>query len=106
VIELHIYLLAKPGQQAAIEQSYRTEYVPAITVQQGFRGTTLLKPFPPEINSRIGGNAAQFDYEINIIFDTEEQRVAWVAGPEHQVCWPKMEALCQKIEWEGFDVIA
>jgi antibiotic biosynthesis monooxygenase (ABM) superfamily enzyme len=106
MIELHIYLKAKPGKQAEIEQSYRADYVPAITVQKGFRGTVLLRPYDPATNQRIGGNAAQFDYEINIAFDTEEQRMAWATGPEHQVCWPKMEALCERIEWEGFDVVA
>jgi heme-degrading monooxygenase HmoA len=106
MIELHIYLKAKPGQHAAIERTYREAYVPAISIQKGFRSTRLLRPYPSEVNQRIGGRAAQCDYEINIAFDTEEQRMAWATGPEHQDCWPKMEALCDSIEWEGFDVVA
>src|SRR5437763_800354 len=41
MIELHIYLKARSGQQAEIERIYRDDYVPAITIQKGFRGTTL-----------------------------------------------------------------
>lgn len=106
MIELHIYLKARSGQQAEIERIYRDDYVPAITIQKGFRGTTLLRPYDPETNARIAGQPANFDYEINITFDSEPDRMRWATGPEHVVCWPKMEALCEKIEWEGFDVVA
>jgi len=106
MIALHIYLKAKPGQREAIERCYREDYVPAITIQQGFRSTTLLRPYDPATAQRIGAVTAEFDYEIDIAFDTEDQRMRWALGPEHQVCWPKMEALCERIVWEGFDVIA
>src|SRR3954463_9114868 len=106
MIELHIYLTAKPGQQAELERVYREAYVPAITVQGGYRSTTLLRPYDAETAGRIGGQRPDYDYEINIAFDTEAQRMAWATGPEHQVCWPLVEALCDAIRWAGFDVVA
>ena len=106
MIELHIYLKAKTGKQGDIARSYRSSYIPAIRIQKGFRSTTLLRPFDVATNQHIGGRAAEFDYEINIAFDTEEQRMAWATGAEHKVCWPEMEALCERIEWEGFNVVA
>ena len=105
MIELHIYLTAKPGKAAEIERTYRDAYVPAITNQQGFRSATLLRPYEAATAERIGGRPVAYDYEINIAFDTEEQRMAWATGAEHQVCWPQMEALCATLEWQGFDVV-
>lgn len=106
MIELHIYLRVTPGKQADLERTYREAYVPAITIQEGFRGTTLLMPYDPRTAAGIGAQASQADYEINITFDTEAQRMAWATGPEHVECWPKVEALCEGITWEGFDVVA
>jgi heme-degrading monooxygenase HmoA len=95
MIQLHIYLDALPGDEKALEQTYRTAYVPAITVQDGFVSTALLK----------ASNAVR-RYQIDIAFDSEEKRLKWVASREHQACWPKVEALCHTISWQGFEVIA
>ncbi len=106
MIELHIFLTAKQGAHAEIERTYRERYVPAIVVQKGFRSTTLLKPYGANTSGGIGANVSPFDYEIDIAFDSEADRAAWATGPEHVDCWPRMEALCDRIEWEGFDVVA
>lgn len=95
MIQLHIYLEAQPGKEHALEQAYREAYVPAITVQQGFVSTALLKT-----------STAVRQYQIDIAFTTEEKRLQWVASTEHQTAWPQIEALCNDITWQGFDVIA
>lgn len=94
MIQLHIYLDVLPGKEQALEQTYRNAYVPAIVVQDGFVSTALIKTM----------NAIR-RYQIDIAFETEAQRLTWVASPEHQTSWPEVDALCHTVSWQGFDVI-
>lgn len=94
MIQLHMYLEAQPGKEHALEQTYREAYVPAISVQDGFVSTVLLKR-----------STAVWQYQVDIAFVTEEKRLNWVASTEHQAAWPKIAALCNDISWQGFEVI-
>ncbi len=105
MISLHIYFGVKPGLEAAFEGLYRESYVPAISVQQGFRSTTLLRSFDPGRSAAIEASS-DWSHEIDIVFDTEEQRQSWAAGPEHSVVWPKVVAMCDLVRWQGFDIRA
>ena len=104
MITLHIYLQVKVGREADLEDLYREVYVPAITVQPGFRSTTLLRSFGPEITAAIGASG-DWNYEIDIVFETEENRQGWAAGPEHTMAWPKIVDLCDQITWQGFGLL-
>ena len=95
MVTLHISLDVRPGQGPALESLYREEYVPAITKQDGFRSTTLLR-----------SAAETHRYEIDIVFDTEAQRVAWAEGPDHDATWPRVVALCADFSAHGFVVLA
>lgn len=94
MIELHICLEPFAGKEADLERLYWAEYVPGISVQQGFRRTTLLKR-----------QEALREYRINIGFDSEALRLKWVDSKEHKEVWPKVEALCARISWAGFDTV-
>jgi len=94
MIELHIYVEPLPGKERELETLYWDEYVPAISIQEGFVRTTLLKY-----------RDAVRRYQIDIAFDTEELRVKWAASKEHRETWPKIEALCARVSWSGFDAI-
>ena len=94
MIQLHIYLEAQPGKEHALEQVYRDKYVPAIVVQDGFVSTVLLK-----------SSAAVRRYQIDIAFAAETKRLTWVASREHQEAWPAVEAVCNSISWQGFEVV-
>ena len=104
MITLHIYLQVKVGREADLEDLYREVYVPAITVQRGFRSTTLLRSFEPKMAAAIGASGG-WNYEIDIVFDTEENRQAWAAGPEHTMAWPKIVDVCDQITWQGFGLL-
>jgi len=95
MITLHIALDVRTGQGPALEALYREAYVPAITKQVGFRSTTLLR-------------SAEEDhrYEIDIAFDTEEQRQAWATGEDHAATWPRIVALCTDFSAQGFEILA
>ncbi len=94
MIELHIYLEPFAGKENELESVFRDAFVPAISVQKGFRRVALLKV-----------RDALRQYRIELAFDSEELRLDWVASREHQAAFPKLVALCQQIAWAGFDVV-
>ena len=91
-VQLHIYLGVKNGMGTRLEKLYKDVYVPAIKVQDGFLRTKLLRQYESSSN-----------YEIDIVFNSEKQRASWAISSEHQEAWPKIEAICSKITWQGFD---
>lgn len=95
MVTLHIYLTTKPGQGKALEQLYHEAYVPAISKQNGFRSTTLLRAYESENQ-----------YEIDIVFESETQRSAWAGSADHGETWPRVEALCEEVGAQGWDIIA
>lgn len=95
MIVLCVHLHVRAGLGTSLEGSYRDSFTPAIRVQAGFRGSSLL---------RAHGHDGK--YLITIMFETEEARLAWVATAEHQAAWPRIEALCTEVADEGFDFIA
>lgn len=94
MITLHITLQAKPGQDAEVHRVFAEVYVPAIRGQKGFRRAVLLREH--ERRDRFG---------IDIYFDAEENRLRWVASPEHVAAWPQVEAAGQQICWTGYDIL-
>lgn len=92
-IELHIYLTAKPGLEKDLERVYREEFYPAVSRQEGFISSELMRK--PQSN----------DYVLRHTFRTEELRLKWVATPEHQKAWPKLSGLSSKTTWQGFGVV-
>ena len=95
MIELHIYLEPFDGKEKEFESLFRSEFVPAIRIQEGFQRVTLIKK-----------RDALREYQINLAFDSEPLRLKWVDSKEHQETWPRMAALCQQITWTGFDTVA
>ena len=95
MIALHIALRLKRGRGAALETLYREAYVPAIERQGGFRSTTLLRAADDPDR-----------YEIDIAFDTEDQRRAWAESADHEATWPRVVALCEGFTADGYVVIA
>lgn len=95
MIVLQVRLFVQSGKGPEVEELFRGEYVDAIHAQPGFRRAQLLQPYD-----------SRDDYLIVIEFDTEQQRLDWVATAEHASTWPKFEELCSKITDEGFDVVA
>jgi len=92
---LHISLQLKELCEDQLLEIYRSEYVPAIRIQEGFQFARLLKPF---------GDATDA-YEIHIGFASEPLRLKWAASMEHQHAWPMIAALCHHISDQGYEVI-
>ena len=79
-IELHVDLDVEPTKEKDLVSTFHTVFEPTISKQPGFVLVTLLKL-----------RAAAVTHRLVISFETEEQRVAWVATADHQRVWPQME---------------
>jgi heme-degrading monooxygenase HmoA len=86
-IQLHCDLELDPAREKEMLTNYRTVFLPTISKQPGFVSVQLLK-----LRKEMQGKGpAGCSYRLNISFQTEEQRVKWVATAEHQKAWPTIE---------------
>lgn len=103
---LQIYFKVSEENGQAFEDMFRDVYVPAMQVQKGYIGSRLLRLFPPEVHKEINARETEFTYQMNLVFDTEENRRKWAASDEHQVAFPKAKELAGDVQWRGFDIAA
>jgi mannose-6-phosphate isomerase-like protein (cupin superfamily) len=89
----------------AFEKMYSSIYVPAMTVQQGYIESKILRLFPEEVEKQIEGEPSTYNYQIQISFDTEENRRKWVASEQHKIAWPAASKLAKSFKWRGYDVM-
>ncbi len=89
----------------AFEKMYYSIYVPAMTVQQGYLSSKLLRLFPENVAKQIEAEPTSYNYQIQISFATEEARRKWVASAQHQIAWPAATALAREYKWRGYDVM-
>jgi mannose-6-phosphate isomerase-like protein (cupin superfamily)/heme-degrading monooxygenase HmoA len=98
------FIVAKENAEA-FEKMYSSIYVPAMTVQKGYIESKLLRLYPDNIEKEIEGEQTTYNYQIQISFDTEENRRKWVASPQHQVAWPAASGLAKSFKWRGYEVM-
>lgn len=84
-IQLHVDLDVDPAKEKNLVEKFQNQFRPAIRKQPGFIAVRLLK-----MRQAVAG-PAPFPYRLVISFQSEEQRQAWVATPEHQRVWPAIE---------------
>lgn len=89
----------------AFEKMYYSIYVPAMIVQKGYLSSKLLRLFSEEVAKGIQAEPTEYNYQIQIEFDTEENRRKWVASDQHQIAWPAASGLAKKFKWRGYDVM-
>jgi heme-degrading monooxygenase HmoA len=86
-IQLHCDLDVTPGKEKMVEKNFETTFRPTISRQPGFVDVKLLK-----FNAaKMGDGPKNASYRLVISFQTEAQRVTWVATPDHQTAWPTIE---------------
>jgi mannose-6-phosphate isomerase-like protein (cupin superfamily) len=98
------FVVAKENAEA-FEKMYSSIYVPAMTVQQGYLSSRLLRIFPVDLEKEIQGEPTSYNYQIQISFDTEENRRKWVASEQHKIAWPAASGLAKEFKWRGYDVM-
>lgn len=89
----------------AFEKMYSSIYVPAMTVQQGYLESKLLRTFSDDLEKEIEGEPTTYTYQIQISFDSEENRRKWVASEQHKIAWPAASGLAKAFKWRGYDVM-
>lgn len=90
----------------AFEKMYTNIYVPAMRKQVGYLESKLIKIYSTDIEKKIQGEPTTYNYQLFISFDTEANRMKWVASPEHvKSAWPGATALAKSYKWRGYDVI-
>jgi len=104
MILLQIYFEIPKERSASFEEMYENVYVPALRKQQGYLGSKLLRIFPPAASEAIEASPTEFNYQMELIFDTEANRMKWVASSEHVEAWAKAEAMAKSVAWRGYDV--
>lgn len=86
-IHLHVDLTVDPKREQEMVHNYNKIFKPTISRQPGFVEVRLVKL--REV--KFGHPPTPTRYRLLISFQTEEQRVKWVASPDHQKAWPTIE---------------
>lgn len=102
---LQIYFKVAEERAADFEKMYQETYAPALQVQQGYIRSGLLRVYPEEVLTALQASLTEFNYQMELVFDTEENRQKWVASDEHQVAWPIAQGMAEKVAYRGYDLI-
>ena len=97
------FVVAKENAEA-FEKMYRSSYVPAMLVQKGYLGSKCLRLFPEDLSKEIEAEPTTYNYQIQMSFDTDENRRKWVASSQHQIAWPAASGLAKEYKWRGYYV--
>ena len=103
---LEIYFKVAAGRAEEFEKMFAESYVPAMRKQQGYLRSNLLRLFRKDVAEEIEAAPTEFNYQMQLVFDTEENRRKWVASKEHATAWPLASGMAEKFSWRGFDVVA
>ena len=86
-IQLHLDLEVDPAKEKDMVANFKTIFQPTIRKQPGFVDVKLMK----FRKAMAGAPPAKTTYRLLISFETEEQRLKWVATDDHQKAWPTIE---------------
>lgn len=90
----------------AFEKMYTNIYVPAMRKQVGYLESKLVRIYAADTEKKIQGEETTYNYQLQLSFDTEANRMKWVASKEHAgTAWPAATALAKSYKWRGYDVI-
>jgi heme-degrading monooxygenase HmoA len=78
---VNVDIRVKAESNSTLEQTFRSNFYPAISRQQGFSSAELLRPLE-----------AGSDYFLSLVFDQQASQERWVATDLHQQVWSQMES--------------
>jgi uncharacterized RmlC-like cupin family protein len=103
--KLQMFFEVEVANYAAFEKNYIDVYVPALRKQVGYLGSKLLRIFPADVAKRNGSPDTKFTFEMELMFDKEENRKLWTRTKEHDEAWAKTSAMARSYQWIGYDVV-
>ncbi|MFD0752063.1 cupin domain-containing protein [Mucilaginibacter calamicampi] len=90
----------------AFEKMYTSIYVPAMRKQVGYLESKLVRIYPAATEKKIEGESTDYNYQLQLSYDTEVNRMKWVHSKEHMgTAWPAAVKLAKSFKWRGYDVI-
>ena len=102
-IQLHVDLETDPAREEEMVGNFHSVFRPAIRKQPGFVDVKLLK-----LRGTVAGkSASNSTHRLLISFETEEQRLKWVASAAHQAAWPAIEKCLKGAKYTAalYDVV-
>lgn len=106
MILLQIYFEVAAAQADAFAAIYREQYAPALRQQRGYLGSKLLRLYPAQVSAEIEAEPTAFNFQMELLFDTEENRRRWAASTIHGEVWALANQLAHKVAWRGYDIAA
>lgn len=103
-IVLQMDFVVPEENRQEFEEMYHSIYVPAMKVQDGYLGSKLLRLYPEDVAERIEAIPTDYNYQIQISFDTEQNRRRWELSDQHNIAWPAATSLVDEFKWRGYDV--
>ncbi|WP_460692366.1 cupin domain-containing protein [Mucilaginibacter puniceus] len=105
-MSLQMDFIVSPEKADAFEKMYTNIYVPALKVQKGYLSSKLLRLFPEAASKKIQAEQTTYNYQIQLFFDSEENRVAWTRSSQHNIAWPAATKVAdERFKWRGYDVV-
>lgn len=105
MIRLQIQFDVADSNRTAFEDMYKSVYLPALRRQEGFIGSCLLRRYPAHVLEEIGAAQVPYSYQLDIDFDTEDNRRHWAESDDHQLAFPQAIALATSAQACGYDVL-
>jgi heme-degrading monooxygenase HmoA len=105
MIAFRIRFTVRDGRQDDFVSMMTERYQPGLTRQRGFVTTRLLRIYEPSVIAAIGATDDGADYVLEFEFETEDDRMAWVNGPDHEDLWNAAVDLTTEQRWCGYDVV-
>lgn len=106
MIRFRIRLTAKDGNLDSLRRLFDDVFSVAVQQMEGFRSCELLRPYAAQVRGELCEATPDHDLEIELVFDTEQQRRAWVASDLHQEVWPRVRELAESVTHLGYDVLS
>jgi heme-degrading monooxygenase HmoA len=104
LFQLHFEVAEDRCQE--FERIYTEVFAPAVSRQQGFASSKLIRFYSPQEAHEIEASITEYNYQINFVFESEALRRRWAKSKDHDVAWPKLSGIARKFLWRGYDVVA
>ncbi len=99
MISLHVYLTPKTGMGAELDSAVRDGWLPAMSEQPGFISAVILKPFDDEDLEALGASKPDAAMEAVCLWQSEQDRLDWVARPLHDEVFEKVTAAASSVSY-------
>jgi hypothetical protein len=106
MILFQLFFEVPDARRAEFEETYATVFLPALSRQQGFQNARFLRLYPPAVVAEIEAAPTEYQYQVNFVFDSEQNRRTWAKSADHDVAWPRISSIATKAVWRGYDLIA